>query len=62
MDRLSPIIDTFSHNKPKEQVPIDRFIPDRRMVLSNYDKHENPEELLLAEEDPQNISITEIYN
>ena len=41
---------------------MDRFIPDRRMALNNYDKHENPEENMIAEEDPQNISITEIYN
>ena len=47
MDRLTPIIDSMN-SKPKDQILIDRFIPDRRMVLSNYDKHENPDDLLIT--------------
>jgi hypothetical protein len=32
------------------------------MALSNYDRTESPDSSPIDEEDPQNISITEIYN
>lgn len=41
----------------------DRFIPNRKLVLNNYDRKENPENEENEEEfDPQCISITEIFN
>ena len=41
----------------------DRFIPNRKMVLNNYDRKEGPENEENEEEfDPQCISITEIFN
>jgi hypothetical protein len=60
MDKLSPIVATWC--KPQTKVN-DRFIPHRKMAVSNYsiknniDNQENYDE-----DDPQCISITEIYS
>lgn len=40
----------------------DRFIPNRRLALNNYERKENEDqEELEGELDPQNVSITEIF-
>jgi hypothetical protein len=41
IDRLSPLVDTWNSKKMQSTL-VDRFIPDRRMAIKNYDRKESP--------------------
>jgi len=41
IDRLSPLVDTWNSKKMHSTL-VDRFIPDRRMAIKNYDRKESP--------------------
>lgn len=61
MDRLSPVVEPWN-TRQQEKFLTDRFIPDRRLALNNYDRQEGPQEIMFGEDDPQNVSIKQIYN